>query len=132
MNTTSQQQPAHENFDTWGVLELMGRQRLAGRITEQTIGGVAFVRIDVPQVGSTPAYSRLFTGQAIYGIAPMTEQLALRVAQTLRAAPISHYDIREAPPVAGLVGGSTPTPTPTLWSENADEDEDQDDDPEAA
>jgi hypothetical protein len=35
-------------IDGWAVLELMGHRRIAGRITEVTIGGAGFLRIDVP------------------------------------------------------------------------------------
>ena len=62
-----------EHFEAWGLLELFGHQRLAGKLCEQTIGGVHFIRIDVPQIGDTAAYTRFFTQGAIYGMTVMTE-----------------------------------------------------------
>jgi len=88
---TAQQQS--DKFDAWGLLELFGHQRLAGRISDQTIGGVHFIRIDVPQVGDAPAYSRFFTQGAIYGLTPTTEEVARGLAQQLRAVPVSRYDM---------------------------------------
>lgn len=37
-----------EKFDSWAILELMGHRKLAGRVSEATLAGGAFVRIDVP------------------------------------------------------------------------------------
>ena len=39
-----------ETFEEWAVLELMGHRRLAGKVTEATIGGGAFLRIDIPLI----------------------------------------------------------------------------------
>jgi len=82
-----------EKFETWGLLELFGHQRLAGHISDQTIGGVHFIRIDVPAVEGAEAYTRYFTQGAIYGMTPTSEQIARGLAQRLRATPISRYDL---------------------------------------
>lgn len=82
-----------EKFEAWGLLELFGHQRLAGRLREQTIGGCHFIRIDVPPVGDLRAYTRFFTQGAIYSMTPTSEEVALRMAAALRAAPIQPYDI---------------------------------------
>lgn len=82
-----------DKFESWGLLELFGRQRLAGRISEQTIGGIAFLRIDVPAVEGAQAYTRFFTSGAIYGLTPMTEETTMQLAKQLRSAPVSRYDV---------------------------------------
>lgn len=79
-------------LDTWGILEIMGHVRLAGRISEQTIGGTAFVRIDVPEIGDRPSFSKLYGAGSIYSISPTTEDIARSVAETIQADPISPYD----------------------------------------
>jgi hypothetical protein len=84
-----------DKFESWGLLELFGHQRLAGKLSEQTIGGVHFLRIDVPQVADVPAYTRFFTQGAIYSMTPMEEATARRLAENLRAAPVSAYEVRE-------------------------------------
>jgi hypothetical protein len=50
-----------DKFESWGLLELFGHQRLAGRLTEQTIGGCHFIRIDVTEVDGVQGYTRFFT-----------------------------------------------------------------------
>lgn len=100
---------AADTFESWGLLELFGHQRLAGRISEQTIGGCHFIRIDVPAVDEVPAYTRFFTQGAIYGMTPTSEAVAQRLAAGLRARPVSPYDLAPAPqaPMAltrGMVG----------------------------
>lgn len=82
-------------FESWGLLELFGRQRLAGRISDQTIGGVHFLRIDVPEVDGTPGYSRFFTQGAIYGMTPMEEAVTRALARRLRATPVDSFTLRE-------------------------------------
>jgi len=58
-----------DKFEAWDLLELFGHQRLAGMLSEQTIGGCHFIRIDVPAVGGdVPGYTRYFTNGAIAGI----------------------------------------------------------------
>ncbi len=36
-------------FDTWALVEIMGHQRAAGRVTEATIAGGVMLRIDIPK-----------------------------------------------------------------------------------
>lgn len=87
------QQQAQEKFESWGVLELFGHLRLAGKISEQTIGGVHFLRIDVPAIEGLPGYTRYFTGPAIYSLTPTTEEMAHRVAHQVRARPVQVWDM---------------------------------------
>lgn len=96
-----------EKFEAWGLLELFGHQRLAGAISDQTIGGVHFLRVDVPAVGDVPAYTRFFTQGAIYGMTVTTEDVARRLAQALKARPVQAYELAqpEAP--------ALPRPEPT-------------------
>ncbi len=86
-----------EKFEAWGLLELFGHQRLAGRLTEQTIGGVHFVRIDVPASGDVQEYTRFFTQGAIYGMTITTEEVARKLADGMRARPISAWDLPRPP-----------------------------------
>lgn len=86
-----------EKFEAWGLLELFGHQRLAGKLSDQTIGGVHFIRIDVPQVGEVAGYTRMFTQGAIYGMTILTEDTATRMAGALRARPVQAYDVPALP-----------------------------------
>lgn len=91
---------AESGFDHWAVVELFGHQQLAGRVTEQSIGGAAFLRVDVPEQParpkvhawdedqpSIPAYTRYFSGGAIYALNPCTEEVAKLAAERMRARP---------------------------------------------
>lgn len=82
-------------FDTWAIVELFGHQKIAGRVTEASVGGCSFVRVDVPAVGDVPAYTRLFGNGAIYAINPVTEELARASANAYRAAPVTRFDLPE-------------------------------------
>jgi len=85
---------SNEKFDQWCIVELFGHQRIAGRVTEQTIGGSNFVRVDVPPVeGKAAGFTRLFGQGAIYGINPVTEEIARMAAANIRAEPIGVYDL---------------------------------------
>ena len=105
-----------EQFESWGLLELFGHQRLAGKLSEQTIGGCHFIRIDVPEVGDTAAYTHFFTQGAIYGMTPMDETTARKLAAYLRAVPVSPYELRSVEPARQLT-----------HSEPADDDAEHDD-----
>lgn len=87
-----------ERFEAWGLLELFGHQRLAGRLTDQAIGGCHFIRIDVPEVDGQAGYTRFFTNGAIYGITVTTEDVARRMAAALRAKPIQAYELQVPEP----------------------------------
>lgn len=84
-----------DTFDQWCIVELFGHSRIAGRVTEQTVGGCSFVRVDVPQIDDAPAFTKLYGNAAIYAISPVTEEIAVAAAKSYRVAPISPYDIPE-------------------------------------
>lgn len=90
----------HENdhmeattFDSWAIVEIMGHQRFAGRVTEQTVGGCSFVRIDVPPIDDKPAFTKLFGQAAIFSITPTDEQTAVRAAASFRTRPVEIYEL---------------------------------------
>ena len=81
-------------FDQWALVELMGHQRIAGRVTEAEIGGCKFVRVDVPEIGKMPALTKYLGPASIYGITPVSMETALTLAQQIEAAPINVWDAR--------------------------------------
>lgn len=80
-------------FEAWGLLELFGHQRIAGKLSEETIGGCHFIRIDVPETKTTPAYTRYFTQGAIYSMTPTSEEVARKMVESLRAVPVQIYEL---------------------------------------
>ena len=71
-------------FAQWAIIELFGHQRIAGRVTEQTIGGCSFVRVDVPAVGKEQAFTKLFGQGAIYAITFTDEQASTLAAEAMQ------------------------------------------------
>lgn len=82
-----------EEFQSWAVLELMGHRKLAGFVREETVFGQAMCRIDVPEIDGKAAFTQWYGGQSIYGMTPVSEQVARGIAAQLRSAPISVYDL---------------------------------------
>jgi hypothetical protein len=101
MSKTSYEGPA--------VIELFGHNRIAGMVTEQTIGGCSFIRVDVPTVGTIPGFSKFFGGPAIYAIAPCSKEEAFIAADNIRARPVDTWLI-------------TPPRTNTIWQYGANYD----------
>ena len=106
-----------KDFDEWGLVEVMGHSRFAGRIMEQTIGGASFIRVDVPKVGDNQSFSKIFGATSIYAITPTTEEVARRLALNIGNVPINRYELKLD---QGMMSQRT------LVCES-DEDEDEDD-----
>lgn len=80
-----------EKFECWAVVEVMGHSRYAGRVTEQAVGGCAFVRVDVPAVGERLAFTKLLSQAAIFCITPCSEEAARAAAAQCYDLPITIY-----------------------------------------
>lgn len=76
------------------MVELMGHQRIAGHITEKAFGSNVMLQVDVPAVGENPAFSRILSFSAIYAINPCTEEVATKIADSIREVPIVDYNMR--------------------------------------
>ena len=74
----------------------MGHQRFAGLVTEETLSGAAFLRIDIPATGKQVAFTKLFSPSSVYSITPTTEELATAMAASINNTPIAIYDLPEA------------------------------------
>lgn len=87
-----------KTFEQWAVLELMGHRRLAGLLTEETIAGAAFLRIDIPSDNGDPSASQWYAPGAVYAITPCTEATARRIAKVITfAPPVSEWELPQAP-----------------------------------
>ncbi len=85
--------PQPESFNEWGLLELMGHNRIVGRISEATLAGGAFIRVDVPEFNGHAGFTRFFSPSAIYSINPMTEEVARGLLARNRHEPVSRYEL---------------------------------------
>ena len=86
---------SEQKFEEWALVELFGHQRVAGLVSEQTIGGCSFVRVDIPETQDNKAHSRLFGNGSIYAINPTTKEIAQQLAERCNAVPVQPYEIRQ-------------------------------------
>lgn len=83
-------------FAMWAILELMGHRRLAGFVTEATIGGASFIRIDVPDEDGESELgivSQFYSPSAVYCITPTTKEIVMRMAARNRPAPVQPWEL---------------------------------------
>lgn len=89
------EQPQDSKFEQWAILEIMGHQRYAGLVSEQAIGGTAFVRLDVPGYEENQPFTKLFGSSAIYAMTFVTEETARQAAKGFLHRPIDDWCARE-------------------------------------
>ncbi len=91
---------AAEEFATWAIVELMGHRRLAGFVSEATLGGAAMLRLDIPAAGpvapdaSPWSASQFYSGAAVYCITPTTEEIARAVAARAQPSPVARWELK--------------------------------------
>lgn len=79
----------NKSFDEWAVVEVMGHVTYAGRVTEQSIGGGSFIRVDVPSVNDRPQFTKILGHGSIYCITPCTESVAREAAARQYRTPMA-------------------------------------------
>jgi len=97
---------SEEKFNQWCIVELMGRQVIAGQVSEQTIGGTAFIRVDVPAEGGQEAFTRFYGNGAIYAMTPVGEDVARMALRASRPNPVTIY----VPELRQALAAPSPTP----------------------
>lgn len=125
-------------FESWAIVEIMGHRKLCGRVTEETIGGAAMIRIDVPPVGERdgaygqslperPAFTQYFNSSSIFSLTPCTEEVARQAADRFRDYPVDLVSMQPERP--RTIKG----PRPPYEDDDDDDligfDEDEDDQP---
>ncbi len=83
-------------FDSWAVIELFGHSVIVGRVTEASIGGCSFLRVDVPATNGQAEFTRFFGNGAIYSMTPVTEDVARAALLRHTPRPVSAYGILPA------------------------------------
>jgi hypothetical protein len=81
-----------EALEGWGIVELMGHQRTAGRLSERSIAGSNLLQVDVP-VSDTEFRTTFYGGSSIYALHPTDEKSARLMAKSLGQRPVYAYDI---------------------------------------
>lgn len=80
-------------FEGWAVLELMGHRKLAGYVTEHTVAGAGFLRIDVPGRDGEQVATQFYAPGAIYCLTPTTEEIARRFAVGCQPEPVTRWEL---------------------------------------
>ena len=80
-------------FETFAIVELFGHSSIAGKVSEQTIGGQGFVRVDVPAIDGQDAYTKFYGAGAIYAMTPTDEDTATAAAIGLQVKPIDVWKL---------------------------------------
>lgn len=99
--------PQPQSFEQYCLLELFGHQRIAGLVSEATIGGCAFIRVDVPdETGEGVRYTKFYGNGAIYAMTVTTKADAVRIANALHPKPPTpRTETRQALPEYTDAGG---------------------------
>lgn len=84
----------NEKFEAWGLVELMGHQRVAGRLSEQPLGGGNLLRVDVPNGESfRTAY---YGASAIYAVHITDEAAARAIAANIGTRPPYAFELEQS------------------------------------
>lgn len=75
-------------FESWAIVEVMGHSRYAGKVTEQTVAGNGFIRIDVPATDEYPGFTKLLGTGSIFAITPCAEDVARKAAKQFLSPPM--------------------------------------------
>lgn len=92
-------------FEAWALVEIMGHQRVAGKVSEEVIAGTAMLRVDVPAINGRDGYTKYYAAGALYCLTPTDEATATRAAEQFNVPPISPYILHmpESPMLAAKV-----------------------------
>ena len=86
-----------DRFEQWGVIEVMGHQRAAGRISEEVVAGANLLRVDVPTDAHN--FRTVYYGaSAIYALHVTGEEEARKMAARSGAKPPFAYELEQAAP----------------------------------
>lgn len=88
-------------YTGWAVVELLGRRRYAGQVSEVVQFGVAMGRLDVPETPEGPAQTIFFGGESVYQISPVSEEAARAVCRYSRPEPVKIFEL--TPPSSSRV-----------------------------
>jgi hypothetical protein len=111
-----------EIFDEWAIVEIMGRLKLAGRVSEASLFGTALCRVDV-YVGDAelPTMTRMFGGSSIYCVTPCDEATARAFALGHQPEPVARWELAAPAPAVSRA-------TQERFDDDFPEDQDDEDD----
>jgi hypothetical protein len=104
-----------EPFSEWAIVELMGRVRLAGHLTEQQIAGGHFLRLDIHKEEGPAVITQLIPpppGGPVYRITITTEAVARKIGGRSVPEPVARWELETARP-------------DPVWADEGDDDHDE-------
>ena len=72
---------------------MFGHQRIVGKVSEATLAGGAFLRVDVPGFNGEKAFTRFYGPSAIYSLSPVDETIARGLMERYRNEPVSRFEL---------------------------------------
>lgn len=114
--------------ENWAILEIMGHERLAGKLTETSVAGVPMLRVEVPATDKLPGFVRLLSGASIFSLTPVPADVATIVAGQLQKTAVSGipsygFTFGHQLQMAQALGLPAPKePTPSSWGQRDDDD----------
>ena len=99
-------------FREWAIVELFGHQKCVGLVTEASLAGAKFIRIEVLNKQGTTS-TRFYGASAIYCLSPVTEQIARAMAGQIGSDPVTRMDLERL--------SRQPVQAQLPYSENTDE-----------
>jgi len=82
-------------IEGWAIVERFGHNKMAGYVTTAMIGTSGMLRVDVPEVGTTPGFTRFYGPGAVYSLTLVTEDVARAALKSLRPEPVTVYIPRQ-------------------------------------
>ncbi len=95
-----------DKFEQWGVVEIMGHQRAAGRLTEEVVAGANLLRVDAP-INAHDFRTVYYGAAAIYALHVTGEEEARKMAARSGARPPFAYELEQPAPRTALERFST-------------------------
>ena len=80
-----------DKLSMWAVVELFGHNQIAGIVSEDSIGGCSFVRVDVPPEDGLVGFTKWFGNGAIYSITPTDEKIVRAYIRKFKPSPMTVY-----------------------------------------
>ena len=86
-----------DGISCWAVVELFGRQRIVGRVSQQSLGVAALLRVDVPDLTKDgkivrKGFTRFYGPGAIYSLTPVDEQAVRQLLPMISGEPVKEWE----------------------------------------
>lgn len=98
-------------YEGWAIVDLFGHVKLAGKVSEAQQYGTTMLRIDVPSVDGSAAFTKFVGGAAIYSLVPTTQEIAEGVIRRQRPVPVNPYEMAVAPKLGAIQDGEEVAPS---------------------